>query len=246
MTRLDRLDAIVTRLRSRGPSCMRQLAADLGVSVRTVRRDVAILRERGVDIVGDRGRGGGIRLSRRAALPPIRLDEEEVVALVLSLELARVVPALPFSRAAGPALHKVLASLPEHRRGQLLALVRRVQVGQPVSAATAATAGEVDPALLPRFEQAFTARRCLAFRYVGESGRVSERLVEPHGLLLRLPLWYILGFDRHREAPRTFRMDRARRPMVRSERFDPRPALVAGMGRAMGGATGNPTGKGRG
>jgi predicted DNA-binding transcriptional regulator YafY len=49
--------------------------------------------------------------------------------------------------------------------------------------------GSVDTALAPTFEAAFTAGRLLGFEYINTSGRATRRAVEPHGLLVRAPLW---------------------------------------------------------
>src|SRR4029453_9175423 len=98
---------------------MGDLAEDLAVSVRTIRRDVAALRARGMDIEGDRGRGGGGRCGRFAPSPPLRLEEEEAVGLWLSVQMARRVAGLPFSRGGGAGMSKVLAALPEARRAHM-------------------------------------------------------------------------------------------------------------------------------
>ncbi len=235
MDRLDRMDWLVARLRASSGATMGAMAEELGVSERTVRRDVARLRERGVEIVGDRGRGGGVRLSHRAAPSPVRLDEDEVVALVLSVELARRVPTLPFAASTGSALTRILAALPDRRRGELLALVRRVAVGPPVTPQTAATGESVDATLLARFERAFTARQAVALRYRDRLGESTERRIEPQGLLLRTPLWYVLAFDLDKRAPRAFRMDRIDDLRPLDVRFALRPALVGQMVERLGG-----------
>jgi predicted DNA-binding transcriptional regulator YafY len=67
----------------------------------------------------------------------------------------------------------------------------------------------------------------LTFSYTDREGRRTRRKVEPHGLLVRAPLWYVIAWDSRRNAPRLFRADRIRRPSVIEETFLPRPhALV--------------------
>ena len=214
---------------------MRTLAEELGVSTRTLRRDVDSLRKRGIDLVGDRGRGGGLRLRGPLAPAPIQLSEAEVVALVISMELARRVPTLPFAASTGSALTRVLAALPPNRRGELLALTRRVAAGPPVEPATAATARPIAEALLPAFEQAFTSRRCIALVYLDAAGRRSERVVEPQGLLLRSPLWYVLCYDRVKESPRTFRLDRVESIQATTIQMQLRPSLFNEQVKLLGG-----------
>ncbi len=61
-SRLQRLELLKSRLKSGDPMTVASLADELGVSVRTLNRDIDILREQGVPIEADRGRGGGIRM----------------------------------------------------------------------------------------------------------------------------------------------------------------------------------------
>ena len=114
------------------------------------------------------------------------------------------------------------AALPQQRVDELQRFMQRVLVGdsalEPQGAGTA-----IDPALVATFEQAFTANRLLAFSYVDRAGRRTRRRVEPHGLLVRAPLWYVIAWDPRRAAPRLFRADRIRRPSISDQTFRPRP-----------------------
>lgn len=225
----ERLDALVAHLRGRGSASMGELAEELGVSVRTVRRDVAALRSRGMDIEGERGRGGGIRFARFAPLPPLRLEEEQAVGLWLSVQLARRVAGLPFSRAGGAGMDKVLAALPEPRRRQLRWLCERIVVGGAASPSLSASVGEVSPALLDAFERCFRERVCLGFQYTDRLGATTQRRIEPHGLYVETPVWYVLAVDLDKEAPRMFRMDRIAKPRPFGRRFTPSREVVEEM-----------------
>jgi predicted DNA-binding transcriptional regulator YafY len=94
-------------------------------------------------------------------------------------------------------------------------------VGEP---SRAAPPTDIDPGLVEAFETAFTAGRLLAFTYHDGSGRGTSRLVEPHGLLVRQPLWYVIAWDRRRNGARLFRADRIRDPTVTDHRFTARPS----------------------
>lgn len=59
--------------------------------------------------------------------------------------------------------------------------------------------------------------------YVDREGRRTRRRIEPHGLLVRAPLWYIVGWDLEKDAARLFRVDRIRRPILDEATFEPRP-----------------------
>src|SRR5690606_19344564 len=85
---IDRLDRTLGLLASRTSWTTRELADELGVSVRTVRRDLARLASRGVAIEAERGRGGGVRVPARSGLGRVQLDAREVIDLLLALALA--------------------------------------------------------------------------------------------------------------------------------------------------------------
>ncbi|MCR9095288.1 MAG: HTH domain-containing protein [bacterium] len=236
LKRGDRLEALVAAIRAREGVSMGELAEELAVSVRTVRRDVALLRARGLDIEGDRGRGGGIRFARFAPLPPLQLDAQQAVGLWLSVEIARRVSGLPFSRGNQSAMNKVLASLPPERRVQLRQLCRRIVIGTRASEAMRESFGEMSPTLLDTFERCFRESVCMRFRYTDRLGAVTQRRVEPHGIFVRAPFWYILAVDIDRvdadpeagaeEVRRQFRMDRIANPRVISRRFTPSIEIV--------------------
>lgn len=223
VNRTDRLDHLERLLRLRPSTTASALAAELEVSVRSVYRDLDALRTRGLRIDGDAGRGGGVRLHPSSAAAPVRFLNEEVVSLWLATELARRTGALPWSRSVGTALDRVLAALPDIRRRELRATMRRVIVGEP----SKEDAPPPDPGLLVAFEEAFTASVGLAFEYVDGKGRSSRRTIEPHGLMIHAPLVYVVGVDRDKRATRTFRMDRMRRARIaRDVTFEADPTIL--------------------
>lgn len=224
--RTNRVDALVSHLRANHYATMTELAEELGVSVRTVRRDIAALRLRGIDIEGERGRGGGVRFARLAPLPPLRLEESQVVGLWLSVQLARRATGLPFSEDSGAALNKVLAALPETRRQKLRQLCARIVVGPPASAHMRASAGEMCPSLIEHVERCFSRETCLSFTYRDRVGNTTQRRIEPHGILVQPPVWYILAVDVDKEAARMFRMDRIANPRPFSRPFVPSREVV--------------------
>jgi len=228
--RAERLDSLVALLRASDGTSMTQLAEELEVSVRTVRRDISALRLRGLDIEGERGRGGGVRLSRHAPLPPLRLDEREAVGLWLSVEVARRASGMPYSRASRVGLNKVLAALPALRRSQLRRLSERIIVGPPASSSQRSSAGEITPTLLEAFERCFNEEVCLGFQYEDRKGATTQRRIEPHGLYVQSPVWYVLAVDIEKDnAQRMFRMDRISNPRPIKRSFEPSRTIVEEM-----------------
>ncbi len=227
MRRLERLAEIERRIRRAGGVTSDALAAELGVSRRTILRDVATLREQGLPIDADAGRGGGLRLDAARDHVAVRLGVTEIAALWLAASLSSRATALPWAERARAALRKLGDGLPRAKAARLADLCRRVVVGPPVSAAVAADAGPTTSEVLQAFEAAFGDGIGLSFEYRDREGRTTHRRVEPHGLLVQPPVWYVLARDLDRLAPRMFRMDRMSRPrLVHSARFVPDVASV--------------------
>jgi predicted DNA-binding transcriptional regulator YafY len=225
--RATRLLDLADRLRAAAETTVDELAAGLGVSPRTLRRDLATLRERGLPITGEAGRGGGIRLEGARGVVAIHLSVPEVVALWLGARLARAAAHLPWSRRAEGALTKLLASLPTPRARELRDLCGRIVVGPAASERVRGDLGPLAPELLRLFEEAVRGGVALGFRYRDRESRVTTREVEPHGLAITPPVWYLLGRDVAAGRPRMFRMDRIAAPALRSAlRFRPDPSVV--------------------
>jgi predicted DNA-binding transcriptional regulator YafY len=219
--------ALANVLRGRETTTVDELAVTLKVSARTVRRDLATLRETGVPITGEAGPGGGVRLQGERGVTAVHLSVSEIVTLWLAARLSQAASDLPWGGAAGSALTKLLASLPSGRARALRALCRRVIIGPPLSQRLLAEAGTPSTELLRLFEEAFTAGIGLAFEYRDREERSSSRRVEPHGLLVQSPIWYVLARDVDKAAPRMFRMDRIVRPrLLRELQFRPDPDVI--------------------
>ncbi len=228
VTLMDRHDELIRLLRLRSDWRTEDLAVELGVSTRTVLRDLDRLRDRGFEISAMSGPGGGVHLEPTSVLVTSQLDGEDVVALILSVAIAQALPWMPFASGARSALAKIEGSLPYERASQLQALMMRIMVGNRPPVAERSVRG-ISPLLARLFEAAFTDERMMAFSYSDRNGKESRRVVEPHGLLVRAPLWYVIAWDTAIDEPRLFRADRIRSPHVLAQRFVPRPhELVRG------------------
>ena len=224
-----RRDELLRCLRHRADWTVDQLANDLEVSRRTVLRDLNHLRDRGFHISSMTGPGGGVHLEPTSVMVTSQLDGDQVVALILSVALARANPWMPFVAGAEQALAKIEASLPRQRAAELQHLMQRILVGDPAQLAPA-DLGVIDTSLVAAVERAFTDQRLLRFEYRDARGRQTTRSVEPHGLLVRVPAWYIIAWDPTPDAPRLFRADRISRPSVDDTTFVARPhELVTGV-----------------
>lgn len=226
MSARDRQDRIAGWLARRPSATVAELAERFEISERTLYRDLAALRARGVDVRGEPGRGGGLQLVSPAPLT-VRMEVDEIVGLYLSVAVMRQSRGLPYARSAVAAVDKLVCTLPPQRAKELRQFLRRIVIGRPASPAVAASVATPDPELLARFEEAFSRRRAVAFRYLDRNGVTSERRAELHGLLVQAPAWYVLAHDLGKDAPKMFRLDRMSRVTVLPDvAFVPRPAQL--------------------
>lgn len=212
MKAATRQDAIARILRRNSSSTVDALAAEVGVSRRTILRDIAALRDQGFVIYSECGRGGGLQLDPQSVLTTARLSATEVFALLLGVASMRAARALPFSDLADAGLAKIEKSLPADRVRDLRRFLDCLYVGQLSPQQNLSDLGPMDAALLPAFEQAFLNRLYLRFGYRDAKGVQSFREVEPQAMLILPPLWYLVAWDPQRDDFRHFRMDRISDP----------------------------------
>ncbi|BCB76039.1 YafY family protein [Phytohabitans flavus] len=185
-----------------------ELARRLGVSLRTVRRDVERLRDLGYPVEATMGAAGGYRLRAGAAMPPLLLEDDEAVAITVGLRTAAGHAVEGIEEAAVRALAKLEQVLPKRLRHQVSALGAATQ---PMLTWDRPT---VDPELLTLLAAAVTNRERVRFGYRGQDGARTERRVEPHRLVSAGRRWYLVGWDTDRDDWRMFRVDRIADPAV--------------------------------
>lgn len=196
----------------------RELADRLEVSPRTLRRDVDRLRALGYPVQSTRGVEGGYQLGSGSTLPPLVLDDDEGVALVVGLHSAAHTGVADVAESSARALGKVMQMLPQHLRHEAEAL-RTVTV----TASWSAIEPDVSLAVLSAVAQACRDTVRLRFGYTARDGAVTERCVEPYRLVTLGRRWYLLAYDMDRADWRTFRVDRLRDPDPARNSFAPRP-----------------------
>jgi predicted DNA-binding transcriptional regulator YafY len=192
-----------------------ELAGRLDVTVRTLRRDMTRLRDLGYPVVATPGVAGGYRLTAGSTLPPLLLDDDEAVAVVLSLSIATSHSVTGIAETSMRALAKLERILPARLRQRATALrLATVPLTGP--------APTVDPHVLTLIAEACQALRRLSFGYRDHDGKASTRTVEPHRLVHTGRRWYLVARDEGRDAWRTFRVDRIDDPRTLGTRFVPR------------------------
>lgn len=195
-----------------------ELAQRLEVSLRTLRRDVDQLRELGYPVQAERGVGGGYQLAAGAALPPLLLDDEEAVALVIGLQSTIRGGEDALAEAGLRALSKVVPVLPTRLRQRAQALTASTV---PLDSQHSAPE-PVDPQALVVFAQGCRDRERVAFDYRDARGATSSRRVEPAKLVHVGHRYYLVAYDLDRADWRSFRVDRAENAHPRALRFAPR------------------------
>lgn len=198
-----------------------ELAERLGISVRTLRRDIDRLRELGYPVAAHRGLAGGYQLAAGAALPPLVLDDDEAVALTIGLRAAAQGPVAGIEESSVRALAKVARIMPPRLRRRVDAL-RAMTVPVVWNAAPA-----VDPAALTTLAQACSDEERLRFTYTAQSGERTSRHVEPYRLVSFGRRWYLVAYDLARQDWRSFRLDRLDSPRSTGMRFKPRELPAA-------------------
>jgi predicted DNA-binding transcriptional regulator YafY len=189
-----------------------ELARRLEITPRTLRRDVQRLRDLGYPVAATPGVAGGYRLGAGAALPPLLLDDEEAVAVAVSLRTAASQSVTGIAETSLRALAKLEQVLPARLRDAAAAL-RQATVALPRPVAT------VDPDLLTMLARACRGRDVLAFGYVSRDGTATQRRAEPYRLVQAGYRWYLLARDIARDDWRTFRVDRISGPAPTGARF---------------------------
>ena len=208
MRRADRLFLIIHALRGRRTALpARRLAETLGISLRTVYRDVADLQLSGVPIEGEAGVGYVLR--KGADIPPLMFSADELEALVVGTRFVRAFAGARLARNAQAALLKIDAVLP----AELRARSERSRIFAPVGSRIE-TSGVID-----RLHAAVIQHEVLHLTYSDKAGSGSERDVEPLCLAFWGGAWTLGAWCRLRRDFRNFRPDRMTQFAATGETF---------------------------
>ena len=179
----------------------RELAERLGVTDRTLRRDIDRLRELGYEIDAARGSVGGYRLVAGTGLPPLLLTDDEGVAIAVGLRSQATAGLRGSEHTTLSALAKIEQVLPPVLR-------RRIEALQSHTVIAPGQGPAVDAGLLAQLALSCRDSERIRFGYTAATGRESTRSTEPHMLVPHGRRWYLVAWDRDRGDWRTFRLDR--------------------------------------
>jgi predicted DNA-binding transcriptional regulator YafY len=210
-----RLLALLGLLQSRPDWSGAELADRFGVTERTVRNDMARLRDLGYPVDSVRGPGGRYRLGAGAKLPPLLLDDEEAVAVVIGLQVATGIAGV--EETSTRALTKLQHVLPDRLRRKVSALRSASRPG-PANTGSDAADPAVDPNVLSDLATAIRDHIGVRCHY-----RDQPLELQPYHLVAWQRRWYLLGRDPATGAWAPYRVDWLRLRTPGGRRFVPEP-----------------------
>src|SRR5581483_4038987 len=163
--RADRLDLLARVVRDRPGITSDALARELGVSVRSVFRDIDHLRERGYPIEADRGRGGGIRLHASWGLGRVLLSSEEALCVLLSLAIGEKLGFPIFAQEVARARRKIVDAFPTAERRRIGPLRERIFIGREASDLVRSSYRVPDKAASRQLQAAFVSTLTVSAGY---------------------------------------------------------------------------------
>jgi predicted DNA-binding transcriptional regulator YafY len=209
MTRSERLFSLLQTLRRfRRPVSGKALAQELGVSIRTLYRDVATLQAQGADIEGEAGVGYVLRPG--FILPPLMFSEDEIEALVLGSRWVASRGDDELGLAARDAIAKIAAVLPSDLRESLDAANLLAVPGKR------AVAEAVDLSVI---RKAIRSERKVSIRYRDGAGADSQRTIWPFALGFFDRVHVVVAWCELRKDFRHFRTDRIAALTVTATRY---------------------------
>lgn len=216
MSRSERLLSLIEILRRhRAPVSGTHLARELGVSLRSLYRDIATLQGQGATIEGEAG--VGYVLKPGFLLPPLMFSPEEIEAIVLGSRWVAQRGDDALSKAASNALAKIVAVLPPDLRGEAELSPLIVGPGEPIAA------GEREIGLI---RATIRRERKLAIRYSDGESRSSRRVIWPFALAYFDRVRIVAAWCELRQGFRHFRTDRIESLEIIEERYPERRARL--------------------
>ena len=220
MNRTDRLLAIVLELQGRDRVTAEELAHTFEVAKRTIYRDIAALNASGVPVVSAAGQG--YWLMEGYFLPPVSLTPDEAVMLVLGSEVMAGSFDAQYQAAATSASRKIEAVLSEAVQRDVTYFKENVRFINLESKVLSDV-----PETLQRVRRAILGQKSLHLHYFKRAedsgGELTERTVDPHGLIHFNGMWLLSAYCHMRRAMRMFRLERVRQVTVLAETFTRQP-----------------------
>jgi predicted DNA-binding transcriptional regulator YafY len=207
--RAARLMAVIDLLQTRGQLTTGAIAELLGVSERTIRRDLVSLQDLELPVRVTPGRYGGVTIEPGALLAPLRFTNAELVALLLGVRTMAAAADSAFAPAARSALARLESVMTPRARERAHALADAL-VEAPLRGSDTDETSPPDSEVVLQLAEAIRACERVRLHYASPASGHTSRDVDPYGLV-RLKHWYLAAHCHLRGGLRTFRLDRIRR-----------------------------------
>jgi len=216
-TRTERLFATILLLQNRPNMTSRDLAEHFGVSRRTIFRDLRALSESGVPLTYSEG--GGYEILEGYQLPPLMLTAREAATLLVGTEFMRLQSDASLREDADEVSLKIRSVLPREIREYVDRLSENT-VLDPYWSQAIQSEGEESGKWFKLSEAVARSRKVIMEYFVESRQELTQRRVDPLGLVYYTDHWNLIAFDHLREEIRNFRLDRIEEMFVLTERFE--------------------------
>jgi len=217
--RSERRNRLIGLLQSEEHWKTSDLREHLGISQRTLMRELAELRHAGYPIESERGRGGGIRLNGRWGIERLNLNHQEVVELILSLAIMESLQSPLLTSNLKAIKQKLFQAFPQKQRSAVSNIRKRIMIGDNATANVASHYITPPKRISESIAESFLGQICLEIDYQSEAGEHTLRVIEVQYILLNWPIWYIIAWDHLRLSSRVFRIDRIKKARIIDSRF---------------------------
>ncbi|WP_091985329.1 helix-turn-helix transcriptional regulator [Pseudoalteromonas denitrificans] len=199
-----RILAVLELLQTYGRLSGAELSMHLGLDRRTLRRYIVALEELGIPIMTERGRYGGYTLMPGFKLQPMMFNENEAMALAVSLMAANQSGLVQNMLAVSSAQAKLQRIMPNELKQKVQSLKDTISLDLFSSRATQ----QEDNRFLLELSTATKQENSVEIEYHAANDKSTNRIIDPYGLAFYLGYWYLVGFCRLRKNIRIFRLDR--------------------------------------
>jgi predicted DNA-binding transcriptional regulator YafY len=224
--RAERRNRLIGLLRSEEYWQTSDLREHLGVSQRTLMRELAEMRNAGYPIESDRGRGGGVRLDGRWGIERLNLNHQEVVELILSLAIIESLQSPLLTSNIKAIKQKLFQAFPQEQRRSVSNIRKRIMIGDNAKANVVSNYTNPAQRISQSIAESFLQRKHMEIEYQSEAGERTLRVIEVQYILLNWPIWYIIAWDHLRLSSRVFRIDRIKNARIVDGSFQLRPKHV--------------------
>ena len=204
----ERQEQILDCLRSESYWTSGRLCNHLDVSYRTLMRDLAELKEAGVPIQSERGRGGGISIVGRWGLSKLQLNNSEVITLLVSLAITESIKTPILVDNIHSIKNRISSAFPIDQQQVISRIRKRVLIGDIATEEVVQSYATPRNSVLADLTDSFFNLTKIRIKYRSAKNELTERLIEPQILCLVFPVWYFLCWDELRQSVRLFRIDR--------------------------------------